>query len=284
MALVKPDADIRPPTALQASSIQFDRAAHNYDQTRSFPLGIGEQVAAALVNLVGCSPADRILEFGIGTGRIARPLAALLGPNHRITGVDLSRKMMDRLVATTAPDLRRPHLAEASATFLPFPAETFRAILVVHVLHLIRDWRTAVAEALRVRAVGGVLVGGWNDHPPESSGERISQKFREVAHQHGVSTERQGLAHFRDLLAHLPRARAGEIIAAEWTVERAPRQALQSIAERHFSSAWHIPDDLFPAVLADVEAWAAREWRDLDQTIPEMRRFKWMKLEFVGVT
>ncbi|MEK9164448.1 MAG: class I SAM-dependent methyltransferase, partial [Chloroflexota bacterium] len=259
---------------------QFDRAAHNYDQTRAFPPGVGEQVAAALVNLVGCSPADRILEIGIGTGRIARPLAALLGPNHRITGVDLSRKMMDRLVAATAPDVRRPQLAEASATFLPFPAETFRAILVVHVLHLVRDWQTAVAEALRVRAPGGVLVGGWNDHPPESSGERISQKFREVAKARGISTERQGLAHFRDVLAHLPPARADEIVAAEWTVDRAPRLALQSIAERHFSSAWLIPDDVFPAVLADVEAWAAREWRDLDQTIPERRRFNWMKLEF----
>ena len=260
----------------------FDRAAHFYDQTRGFPPGVGEQVAAALVNLVGCSSTDRILELGIGTGRVAKPLVALLGPNHRLTGVDLSRRMMDRLVAAALPELRRPDLAEASVTFLPFPAQTFRAILVVHVLHLVCDWRAAIAEALRVRAGGGVLVGGWNDHPPESSGERISQKFREVASAHGVSAERQGLAHFRGLLAHLPQARAGETVAAEWMVERAPRQALQSIAERHFSSAWHIPDDLFPAVLADVEAWAAREWRDLDQTIPEMRRFKWMKLEFEG--
>ncbi len=143
----------------------FDRAAHFYDQTRGFPPGVGEQVAAALVNLVGCSSTDRILELGIGTGRVAKPLVALLGPNHRLTGVDLSRRMMDRLVAAALPELRRPDLAEASVTFLPFPAQTFRAILVVHVLHLVCDWRAAIAEALRVRAGGGVLVGGWNDHP-----------------------------------------------------------------------------------------------------------------------
>lgn len=261
-------------------SVNFDRAADVYDRTRGFPPGVGEQVAAALVELVGLAPPDRVLEIGIGTGRIAKPLAALLGRRHRIVGVDISRQMMAQLLAATSPSHTRPNLVEANALRLPFPARVFRAILLVHVLHLIRDWRGVVEEIKRVRAGGGVFVGGWNDHPAESSSERINTKFRQVAAAHGVPIDRQGLASFADLLAHLPNARAEEIVAAEWTVERSPRLALHSIAERHFSSSWFVPDDLFPVVRADVEAWAAREWPDLDRALPEPRRFKWMKLAF----
>ncbi len=258
----------------------FDRAADIYDQTRGFPPGVGDRVAAALVDFVGLKPDDRILEIGVGTGRIAKPLAVALGPDHHVTGVDLSRKMMDRLVETLPPGVRRPDLVEAAALRLPFPAHTFRAILMVHVLHLIREWQALIAEVTRVGARGGAFVGGWNDHPPESSGERISKKFREIAAAHGVPIEQQGIPNFEDLLPHMPGVRAESVVAAEWVVERAPRLAMQSIAERHFSSSWIIPDGIFPAVLADMQAWAEKEWPDLDRAIPEVRRFKWMKVEF----
>ncbi len=258
----------------------FDRAADVYDQTRGFPPGVGDRVAAALVDFVGLKPDDLILEIGIGTGRIAKPLAVALGPTHHLTGVDLSRKMMDRLVETLPPGIRRPDLVEADALCLPFPPQTFRAILIVHVLHLIRKWQTLIAEVNRVGVRGGVFVGGWNDHPPESSGERISKKFREIAAAHGVPLEQQGIPNFEDLLPHMPGARPDSVVAAEWTLDRAPRLALQSIAERHFSSSWIVPDEIFPAVLADMQAWAENEWPDLDRAIPEARRFKWMKVKF----
>lgn len=259
----------------------FDRAAEIYDQTRGFPPGVGEQVAAALMDFAGLHAEDRILEIGIGTGRIARPFAAALGPRHRVVGIDISRKMMERLLTNFSPDLQCPHLAEADARRLPFPDRCFRAILTVHVLHLMRDWPTVLSEMLRVRAPAGVLVGGWNDHPPVSSGERINRKFRELAAAHGIPLERQGLAEYPDLLKHLPpTVRVAEVIAAEWTVERAPRLALQAVAERHFSSSWIVPDEIYPSIYAELEAWAKEEWPDLDRAIPETRWFKWMKIEF----
>jgi len=258
----------------------FDRAADIYDQTRGFPPGVGQRVAESLVNFVGLTPDDRALEIGIGTGRIGKPLAAILGSNHHLVGIDLSRRMMDQLGATAPPGVRPPALVEADALSIPFPARTFRAIVVVHVLHLIREWETLLAEVSRVRALGGMFVGGWNDHPPESSAERIGQKSREIAAARGVPIKRQGLAGFAELAPHIPGARAQTVVAAEWTVERAPSLALQSIAERHFSSSWMIPDDIFPAVLADVQAWAQSEWRDLDCAIAESRQFKWMKIEW----
>ncbi len=257
----------------------FDRAADIYDQTRGFPQNVGEQVAKALVGLLNLSSSDRVLEIGIGTGRIAKPLIEILGDDHRVMGIDLSRNMMDRL-RTKFYSTRPPDLIQGDAVSLPFPDHVFRAIITVHVLHLIRDPQKAITEMNRVRAKKGVFVGGWNDHDSDSVAERISKRFRALAMAHGVSMERQGLANYSDLLQYLPTASTTEIVAAEWTVERAPRFALQAIAERHYSSSWLIPDEIFPVALAEINDWASSEWDDLDRAVPEVRRFKWMKIEF----
>jgi len=262
--------------------LSFDRAANIYDQTRGFPPGVGQRVTDALVEFLTLTSDQPVLEIGVGTGRIAKPLAAALGAQHHFVGLDISPKMMGRLKETISPDVKPPGLVEANALHLPFASRTFNAILTIHVLHLIREWRDLLVEMERVRAATGVFVGGWNDHPPESSGERISNKFRQLAAKHGISIERQGIVMYRDVLNHLPNARATEIIAAEWTIERPPRLALQSIAERHFSSSWLIPDDIYPAIYAELEAWTKKEWPDLDQALLEKRSFKWMKIEFTA--
>jgi SAM-dependent methyltransferase len=263
--------------------ISFDRAADIYDQTRGFPPGVGEQVAAALVAFAGLKAADPLLEIGVGTGRIARPLAAALGPSHHLFGIDISRRMMGRLRDNFGSETRLPRLVESDAQHLPFPDRHFRALLTVHVLHLMREWQAVIGEMSRVRAPDGVFIGGWNDHPAESSGERINLKFRELAAAHGVPAERQGLSEYPDLVRYLPPAvRVSEIVAAEWTIARAPRLALQAVAERHFSSSWMVPDEVYPALYAEIESWAKKEWPDRDRAIPEKRWFKWMRLEFEG--
>jgi SAM-dependent methyltransferase len=261
--------------------ISFDRAADIYDQTRGFPSGIGERVAEVLVSFAGLKADDALLEIGAGTGRIARPLAAALGPAHHLFGIDISRKMMERLIANLSPGMAPPRLVESDARRLPFPDHSFRALLTVHVLHLMREWQAVIDEMNRVRAPGGFFIGGWNDHPSESSGERINHKFRELAAAHGVSAERQGLSEYTDVLKYLPATvRVSEIVAAEWKSERAPRLALQAVAERHFSSSWIVPDSVYPTLCAELEAWAQKEWSDLERAIPETRWFKWMKIEF----
>jgi len=257
----------------------FDRAADIYDQTRGFPPGIDRRIAQALTDFLNLTSHDHILEIGIGTGRIAQPLIEILGNDHHVTGIDLSRNMMDRL-RVKFDSARPPDLVQGDAASLPFASHSFRVIITVHVLHLIREPQKVITEMNRVRKGDGVLVGGWNDHNPDSVAEQINKKFRALAMAHGVSTKRQGLANYSDLLNYLPTASATEIVAAEWIVERAPRFALQAIAERHYSSSWIIPDETFPVVLAEINDWASREWDDLDRAVPEARRFKWMKIEF----
>ena len=139
-------------------SIVFDRAADTYDATRGFPPGVAEQVAALVDQALALRPRARLLEIGVGTGRLALPLAAR---GLRITGVDLSRRMMEQLRAKRG-DLS-VEVVCADATLLPFPRARFDAVLAVHVFHLIPRWREVLREVARVLPGHGVFVHAADD-------------------------------------------------------------------------------------------------------------------------
>lgn len=92
-----------------AESISFDRAAEIYDATRALDGGVAGRITEALRAEIEAANADRVLEVGIGTGRMARPL---LRAGLRIVGVDISAPMMARLREQLTPD---PHAAGPAA-------------------------------------------------------------------------------------------------------------------------------------------------------------------------
>ncbi len=69
---------------------------------------------AELTELVPPSDGRRrqVLELGVGTGRIAVPLAAIHRDRIDVVGVDASRPMLDRLAARDGGDLVETHLAD----------------------------------------------------------------------------------------------------------------------------------------------------------------------------
>jgi SAM-dependent methyltransferase len=76
------------------SPISFDRAAEYYDTTRGYAEGSAERIREAIVAYTGAGPGTRFLELGVGTARIALPLARRGVPVH---GIDLSAAMVARL-------------------------------------------------------------------------------------------------------------------------------------------------------------------------------------------
>src|SRR6516165_7567759 len=77
-------------------SMSFDRVAHVYDATRGYPSGVDLQIATSIIDMVDAKTETTFLEVGVGTGRIAFPLASL---GHSYTGVDISENMLKQLVA-----------------------------------------------------------------------------------------------------------------------------------------------------------------------------------------
>lgn len=80
-----------------------------YDQSRSyaqvigdafaslFPVSTGQPVAESIVELTGLEPRSRVLEMGVGNGRVLVPLAVM---GHRTCGVDSSEVMVERTMNT----------------------------------------------------------------------------------------------------------------------------------------------------------------------------------------
>ncbi len=253
-------------------SISFDRAADIYDATRGFPPGIGDLVAAAAIDFFGAQA--RVLEVGIGTGRIARPL---LARKVHVTGLDLSRKMMSRLLETLTPDSLRPILIEGEAVNLPLADSSFDAVLSVHVFHLIANWRVALAETRRVLKSDGVFLSGYDWRPDDSPGASILEKWREIMSAQGVGVRRPEGHDFADVKAALIESGGTlkERTVGEWTVTRTLAPHIETIEHRTWSSTWDVPDDFFSRCLAELRQWAIAKYGSLDQEFTVPHKFVW---------
>lgn len=261
-------------------SISFDRAAHIYDETRGFPPGISDVVAEATLKLM---PAHaRGLEVGIGTGRIAKPL---LARGVRLTGVDLSRNMMARLVENLPPGVKRPPLAEGDATRLPFATEAFDAALSVHVFHLIADWRAALDEVRRVLRPGGVLLSGFDWRPDDSAGDRLKKQWQTIIRARGIENQ-PGATDFTDVDAYMRASGAtrDEQTAGEWTRTHTLAHHLETIEHRTWSSTWGVPDNFFPECLAELRAWVIGEYGSLEREVTTPYKFMWQRYRWPGLT
>jgi len=260
-------------------SVTFDRAAEFYDQTRGFPPGVSEQVAAAAAEMIG--PARRVLEVGIGTGRIARPL---LAHGYAVTGIDLSRRMMEQCLGALGPADARPALVEGDATRLPFAAGTFDAMVTVHVFHLIAGWRTALAEVRRCLKPGGVLLSGYNWRPADYPGALLQQRWRQIVEGKGWQDKRPGTHDFDDVQRALVDMGAAteERRVGQWESARTGEQHLETIEHRTWSGAWDVPDGLFSESLAELRAWAVAQWGSLDQEFTTPHTFVWHRFQWQG--
>jgi SAM-dependent methyltransferase len=241
-------------TARHGGSIAFDRAAAYYDQTRGVPPGVADRVADLVEAAAGS--AARLVEVGVGTGRIALPL-------HRrgrgVVGVDLSVPMLARYRAKAAGlGLPPPPLVVADAARLPLRDGAVDAVLEVHVLHLVPAWRTVLAEFRRVLAPGGTVLigrgGGWS----ESRGprERVLRRFRQLARQAGGDPSRVGAADDGAKVAELVAmgGRAETLAPVTWDEEESWAEALELVEGRRQSQMWRLPDEVWRSAATRLRA------------------------------
>lgn len=234
-------------------SIVFDRAAEIYDGTRSLLPQTTETVTKLLASEIGGR--GPCLEIGVGTGRIAVPLASA---GVDVFGVDLSAPMLEKL---RVKDPRLP-VAIADATRLPFPDGSLRAALACHVLHLIPDWKTAAAELVRVTSPGGVvLIDGGS-----GSGFTVELQDRFAAAA-GMKRTRVGLQDVGDLDSELvslgtrPRA----LPKIEETRMLAPVVFLAALEANIFSVSWSLDDETRRRAAETTREWARSSMGDLSE-------------------
>jgi ubiquinone/menaquinone biosynthesis C-methylase UbiE len=256
-------------------SIVFDRAVEYYDQTRALPPEIADLPIEALTRETNLQPGARVLEIGIGTGRIAMPLATRIG---HLTGVDLSLPMMDLLRAKLAETPLRIDLARADAVHLPFPDECFNLVYAAHVLHLVEGWRGAVSEARRVLKPGGRFVVSWHRRLPDSPNVLLRKELHRLAEEHSVSTKRPGAQSEEEILEALE-AWGGEprvVNVADWTEPCTPAQIIDELDRQIYSETWMIPRQVMDVVIPPLRWWAEEEFGSLNREIVSPYNFRWL--------
>jgi SAM-dependent methyltransferase len=260
-------------------SIAFDRAAGYYDESRGFSPEAGELIADRIEAAAGRT--SRLLEVGVGTGRIALPLHRR---GHRIVGADLSRPMLERFRAkAAAAALPAPAVVLADATRLPFGDVSVDAVLEVHVLHLIPGWERALAEVRRVLVPGGVLLrgrGGSYQHRVGNPRDQVIDRFDELA-MAGDETPRHVGASQGQVLEHLAAmgGRVEQLEPVTWREQETYGEALGWIEQRVFSYQWRLPDEVWRAAAARVRA-EFEAAHDLDAPRPARHSFELAVVRF----
>ncbi len=207
-----------------------------------------------------------ILDVGAGSGQLASALAAR---GVTVVALDLSVPMLERVPAR----LRR---VAADATLLPL-RDAAGSVLTAHLLHVVPDWRAAVAELDRVAgASGAVLVQAG-----ASSGILGSwAQLREVFRQHMPSRALVGnevaddpavldvaFAALGRMPADLPEVRVAR--------EETPRGVLRWLEGNLWT--WPGPSraEERAAAAAATTAWATAEGIDLDEPFETASVNRW---------
>jgi SAM-dependent methyltransferase len=128
------------------------------------------QWATKVADAAQIGPGDRVLDVACGTGVLAREISLRAGSTGRVAGLDPGPGML-AVARQRAPAVE---WREGVAESLPFPSESFDAVVSQFGLMFFTDRRKAIGEMLRVLAPGGRLaVAVWDslDHMPAYEAE-----------------------------------------------------------------------------------------------------------------
>lgn len=249
----------------------FDRVAHVYDETRGMPPEASAAIADAITAMLrDLAPEPHLLEVGIGTGRIAVPLAER---GVRVAGVDISAAML----AVLRGKRRDIDVTFAEASRLPFRAAAFDAALFVHILHLVPDASATVRAVLPLVRPGGVVILGGDDRDENIRGqadEVIQQAVQDVACV-GIGSWKAYETAMADALRVLE-ANAYALerrTIARWESSTTAKRITERLAARDFSSSWRIPDDRLDAVVAEAHVRLAELFGGYERTVAYERSF-----------
>ena len=148
----------------------YNRQANIYDLLfgRVFP---GRERASELLKLF---PGAQLLEVGVGTG-LNLPI---LPGNVKITGIDLSQKMLDKAHKRVAKHgLDNVELIRMDATKLDFPDNSFDRVLAAFIVSVVPDPIPLLEEMKRVCRPGGYILMAnhfLSDYPIKAFFERLA--------------------------------------------------------------------------------------------------------------
>jgi SAM-dependent methyltransferase len=156
-------------------SPSFAEIAPRYDALR--PLSRGDRARLeSMLREADLHAGDLVVEVGCGTGRLTLPLAAV--SPARVMGVDAEAKMLD--VARAKDAAARVEWVKGSAYRLPVGDGEAALVMMVMVVHLLRQRVRAFSEARRALRAGGRL-SLWTFTPRHVEAFYLNAYFPSIA-------------------------------------------------------------------------------------------------------
>jgi arsenite methyltransferase len=115
--------------------------------------GVGYPFAADVIR-----PGDAVLDIGSGSGTDALIAARLVGPEGRVTGLDMTGAMLEKLRRNiVAAGLGNVELLAGNAESIPLPDASVDVVTTNGVINLVPDKPRVIGEISRVLRSGGWL-------------------------------------------------------------------------------------------------------------------------------
>jgi ubiquinone/menaquinone biosynthesis C-methylase UbiE len=253
---------------MQTHAYSFDRAVDFYDQTRGLPEPVLQSLISALETEIGGAAGGPVLEIGVGTGRIALPLAAR---GIEVHGVDVGAEMLAELLRKSESAAVPVWVCRADATHLPVRDGTYGAAIASLVLHLLREWRAAVHEMLRAVRPGGVLLID-PDGRSELNLELSTQLERIVGRP-----LRAGVRDTAELDAFMADLGLQAQPLGPFTVERRTtvRIWLDRLRANWYSHTWTLDDATRNAACDELTTWAESRYANVDAELADAHALRW---------
>ena len=122
------------------------------------PEGAAESFAGVAnpFSLGALEPGECVLDLGCGAGTDSLVAAQMVGPEGRVTGIDMTPEMLAKARASAAEmGAENVEFVEGEAESLPFPSQSFDVVISNGVIDLIPDKAAVFSELYRVLVPGG---------------------------------------------------------------------------------------------------------------------------------
>ncbi|MDV3293863.1 MAG: class I SAM-dependent methyltransferase [Nitrososphaerales archaeon] len=224
----------------------FDRVADIYDATRSLRPDVMSKLVDQLVVFIGRSS---VVDFGVGTGRFAAPLAKA---GVVVLGLDVSRDMIVR-----ARDKGAGDLVLAASESVPFVAKSFDYVLAVHFIHLVNDWKATLEEMARVSRKGLLTL------VEDVQGSHPRDLYAELREKKGFAV--RGLKHGERDLVGMVRPSLNRVLV-EYTEVFDPAELCDEYAAKLHSITWDMPDSVNTQIVGVMRATLGQK-RELPRSV-----------------
>jgi ubiquinone/menaquinone biosynthesis C-methylase UbiE len=245
----------------------FNGLVNLYDETRTFDNTCFNLALDYIATTFPISNYSRIIEPGIGSGRISIPIAKL---GYKVMGVDLSDEMLFELMKRMrqSPPKQSIYASKADICKLPFVKSSFDLAIVVHVFYFILDWKNAAKEIFRVIRENGAIIlmhTGMGAEIPF-----INERYKDLCQSLNSPIPTMGVHSTKEVVDYYVSLGCGATWVRDlwkWTSRNTLGSILNYLRRRAYSFTTFASESVHNKVMNELEAELISKYKSMETII-----------------